>query len=507
MSGRISESKLQEVVHKWLQEALSDEYLMRVDRKTPWNKDALKEHLAQHDAFFHEALADIETSNYRSVKVIAEGLIKEHGLPVDAGSTDYNRLCASLLHAVASFHRKASSPHFNPLKSQQAPVLNSTASVPEQLAAAVCPSVAEAVEKYIAIKMDNDEWKATSARDMAPQLRRFAELVGGELRMDALTNDHMRQYYALLNKLPSGRFKSYYEGKTTKELLEMQIDPRHLLKTKSLKSRVDNVRSFINWAELEGYVASAKKLNAALSLKKLNMKAKAAVRRGFTDEELKALFHTPQFYGTAKGRKGLTTAWQFWAPILGLFTGARLEEICQLHLDDIREEDGVPYIDINAEGDKDVKTEAGKRRVPIHPFLVELGFLDRVKVRREMGEEHLFSRATLSQRHVNVSANVTQWFTRYRRGCGVGAGSADVSDVTFHSFRHTFITWAKLHDIDRMKLKEVVGHEADLSDVTSIYEGRYPVSMLMKDVIEPVDFHTKLGLDFLKSHEWVKRFE
>ena len=42
--------------------------------------------------------------------------------------------------------------------------------------------------------------------------------------------------------------------------------------------------------------------------------------------------------------------YRFWLPLLGLYTGARLSELCQLRLGDIREELGVWVISISSSG-------------------------------------------------------------------------------------------------------------------------------------------------------------
>lgn len=237
----------------------------------------------------------------------------------------------------------------------------------------------------------------------------------------------------------------------------------------------------------------------------MDSKAKKSSRRAFTPEEIKMLFHSPQYTETASETKQFRRAWQFWLPLIALYTGARIEEICQLHLTDVRLIDDVWCFDINNEGDKELKTEASKRRVPVHPFLIETGLLNRIEALRNCGESHLFSRASLSHGGTYASATASKWFTRYRRDCGVGADAGEISSTTFHSFRHTFITWMKLNDIDRRKVKEVVGHEAgEFADVTGDYEGQYPTSTLLRDVIAPIDFHRTINLEHLKNNRWIQ---
>ena len=78
-----------------------------------------------------------------------------------------------------------------------------------------------------------------------------------------------------------------------------------------------------------------------------------------------------------------------WIPLIALFSGARLEEIGQLLCTDVRIEEGIDYFNLldlpnEDEHDEDgghvkkLKTLDAGRRVPIHPELVAMGFLDYV---------------------------------------------------------------------------------------------------------------------------------
>jgi hypothetical protein len=65
-----------------------------------------------------------------------------------------------------------------------------------------------------------------------------------------------------------------------------------------------------------------------------------------------------------------------WASLLGLYTGARASEVGQLLIKDVFEEDGIPCIRISDEGEhQKVKTEVSLRTVPLHPELLNMGFL------------------------------------------------------------------------------------------------------------------------------------
>ena len=125
-------------------------------------------------------------------------------------------------------------------------------------------------------------------------------------------------------------------------------------------------------------------------------------RDAFSATDLAAIFGVDWFvkgHGKVNSGKKYATYWRpsyYWMPLLGLLTGARLNELAQLHLGDIRESEASPgnwVIDFNcegadkvevdpadkAEGDDDdtgrkkFKTVHSIRVLPMHPELVQIG--------------------------------------------------------------------------------------------------------------------------------------
>jgi hypothetical protein len=101
-------------------------------------------------------------------------------------------------------------------------------------------------------------------------------------------------------------------------------------------------------------------------------------RSPWTSAQLQAFFGLPLFT-----KYELPKAWNagadasYWLPILGLYTGARIGELCQLRVNDVFSSEARHFIRISdeAEGNK-IKSDAGVRDVPIHSELIRLGFLD-----------------------------------------------------------------------------------------------------------------------------------
>jgi hypothetical protein len=118
-------------------------------------------------------------------------------------------------------------------------------------------------------------------------------------------------------------------------------------------------------------------------------------RLPYSIDDLNKIFSSPVYTIDERWDAGCEDA-QFWVPLIGLFAGARLEEIGQLLIADIRVEIGrvlvegklqqieIIYfeftnIDEEAEatGSKDhkkkLKTKNGRRKVPVHPFIFPVG--------------------------------------------------------------------------------------------------------------------------------------
>ncbi len=159
----------------------------------------------------------------------------------------------------------------------------------------------------------------------------------------------------------------------------------------------------------------------------------------FSKEQLQAIFNSPLYTGCKSKRfrsePGDTdlsdTSW-YWLPLLGLWTGARLNELCQLRVNDIDQEDGIPFVRVH-EGDEDQRVKFGKNRlVPIHPELVRLGFLRFTQAQRQAGHERVFPELKLGATGY-YSDQASKDFSRYIDAIGAKTGK-----TSFHSFRHNF---------------------------------------------------------------------
>ena len=368
------------------------------------------------------------------------------------------------------------------------------------------PNLREALDAYV--KAKTLTWSAASAKDIPPQVRQFVEIVrelehGRDIRVDELSREHIRSYFDTLKHLPCRLCgQRQFAGKGWLQLADMgrsgQIE--RLLSVKTMEVRQTNVRSFVNWCELEYRGAvQAKYVNSGFPkvLSDKDIRRKGVKREAFTQDELKALFGDMEKY--VQATEGVPS--RFWVPLIALYSGMRLEEICQLHLSDIVKVDGVLCFSINEESGgsgyvKHVKSSAGIRKVPVHPHLWdELGLKKFVASRWAKTPEENYTSTLLFpdlQERVNavnhatvkLGSALTHWFTRYRRSVGVGGQHGEPSTKAFHSFRHTVIEYLhKEARVDLSMLQAVVGHEMVDMGVTENYAGDWPVKVLLTNVI------------------------
>ncbi|MGR5175956.1 site-specific integrase [Vibrio mediterranei] len=138
----------------------------------------------------------------------------------------------------------------------------------------------------------------------------------------------------------------------------------------------------------------------------------------------------------------------YWLPLLGLFTGARLNELCQLYTQDIFKKEGVWVIRIDDKFEgQHLKNNNSRRLVPIHNQLLELGFIEYIESVRH---ERIFP--ALKQERDGFGTAASKWFGRLKSKLGFGRGH------DFHSFRHTVATQLKNADISVVIAGELLGH-------------------------------------------------
>lgn len=187
-----------------------------------------------------------------------------------------------------------------------------------------------------------------------------------------------------------------------------------------------------------------------------------AVEKAFSQTDLEAIFSGYLYTGNELDRSNAVFPYQFWLPVLGLFTGGRLNELCQLDTEDVGKTKAEGIWTISMMDDemdrplaKSLKNQSSRRILPIHSELIRMGFLAFVEQAITEGREKLFSDGLTYNPKKGWASNATHFFCRfpspstpasgYFFKCGIRERDADgkTDRKNFHSFRHTFTDLAR----------------------------------------------------------------
>lgn len=203
----------------------------------------------------------------------------------------------------------------------------------------------------------------------------------------------------------------------------------------------------------------------------------------FDRDDLRFIFSHDVFRTGVVGRSPknkLALNYQYWLPLLALFTACRPNELCQLHKSDIVCKDNVWCIDNNERHkNKHLKNSSAHRLVPIHSKLIGMGFLKFVE--SIPSGQRLFEELNWSEND-GYYKPVGNWFSRTI----ASKTNFKAEKKTFYSFRHTFINEFKQRgDYDNI-LASMTAHKHG-SITFDTYGGRVQ-PRAMKDKIELINF-------------------
>ncbi|PHP28991.1 hypothetical protein CJ301_00415 [Limimaricola cinnabarinus] len=147
------------------------------------------------------------------------------------------------------------------------------------------------------------------------------------------------------------------------------------------------------------------------------------------DDRLNELFATRVFKGNAADEADPL----FWMPLIGYLMGTRMEEAAQAGPDDVQSDEGIAYLIVRQALGDSVKSENATRKIPVHPALIDLGFMELVERARKRGDRRLFPSLTRGANKGTLTENFTKAFGYYRRTNDVYWHGLD-----FHALRTTF---------------------------------------------------------------------
>jgi len=270
------------------------------------------------------------------------------------------------------------------------------------------------------------------------------EVIGSVIDLDTpicnISRDDCRRLLDTLRWVPSNSTKRYPKLNIV-QAAEMAKRKKltSTLNPATINAYLNRLSSVLNFAMNEGLIDR----NPTRGLKVADPVRARDKRLPFSPQQLQRIFNAPLYRGCLNDEAGYATPGpdrprrgRFWVPLIGLFSGMRLNEICQLDVADIQEIEGIPCFhvrpDSSAKSGKRLKTEASERLVPLHPTLLGIGFMAYVEAQRAKGAAKLFPDLRRSTTGY-YSDPFSKWFRRFLVATG-----ANGPRTCFHSFRHSF---------------------------------------------------------------------
>jgi integrase len=256
------------------------------------------------------------------------------------------------------------------------------------------------------------------------------------------------------------------------------------------------VKAFLRWAHGDGCIREGERFVAILPRKQREHRKGKRGYLPFTTSDLRTLFQSSEYRDNA-----FPTPAHYWIPLIGLYTGARINEIAQLDLadivvseegircfqitdtDDADEYDGEPDepVLMNNSDRKSIKTAAAQRLVPLHPKLIEIGLDLYIDHLRAAGHTRLFPELTFELKS-GYGRIPSRTFREYTKRYGVYRERKKV----FHSFRSTLNGMLQKRGMPQELRERLIGH-ATKSVNDQHYGGETPL-MMIAEQLAAVDY-------------------
>ncbi|MBC8285474.1 MAG: site-specific integrase [Nitrospinae bacterium] len=385
-----------------------------------------------------ENYVNLMDNDFSEITEVANKLLTKNGLTVASESIPFKKLCRELLIAEQKVLKTELKRWGGDYADQL--IKFEAKDEPDEVPTELLSKVIEAH-----IKEHKNIWEPRGVKQAQSSLHKFLEFTGDK-PIGTIEKEHTRGYKGYLSNEPNGR------GGT--------------LSSASINKHLSYVVTLFNWGKDQGFCFRD---NPASGLKVKSSRRADEERSALTASDLKVIFSDD--YPLLKDKRPD----RFFIPLILLHTGARVGEVAQLGINDVKKESGVWCFDIHPSSETSVKTKSSIRLVPVHSYLIKAGFIEYCEEIRKDGHTQLFP--ALKQSANGYGSAISKWFNKRLREKGI----VDKKKV-LHSTRHTFISKLKQLDIQDHLISELVGHT-----VESITVGRYGKKLDVKALRKAIE--------------------
>ncbi|AUZ01773.1 site-specific integrase [Escherichia coli] len=327
-------------------------------------------------------------------------------------------------------------------------------SIPEGKSSITVASLFEQYEQENALN-----WKpATLSENKASHsaLIEIFDYLGLNADANAIKRADMLRVRDVLQQLPKNR-KQRFKDAPLVDLLDRE-DKTDCLDVVTINNKyLIKMAAVFKWAVRNDLIK--KNMSEGLELKVPQRKASEA-RNAFSTEQVGQLLGAAKVYSQKSSGK----PYHYYVTALAAITGARLNEVAQLQVKDVRTTGaGTVYIHINEDDSslpgKSIKNAHSDRCVPLvdgaYGFVLA-DFMTLVEARRGTDGDDAMVFDGLRLMKNGYGEQVSKWFNRTL----LPKVLADRDGLAFHSFRHTVATQLKQHGVELAYAQAIMGHSS-----------------------------------------------
>lgn len=334
----------------------------------------------------------------------------------------------------------------------------------------------------------------------------------GDTLASAVERDHIRQLWDLMLWAPQNCFTDpRYAGKSAEELAHL--------------GRLERVRPAASATMVKHHTILCRFFNSlkkahAISMSPMDGFKKPKLElanehrkrpRWLTNDELQRIFNPETFTQWAKYHPH-----RWWAPMIGLYTGARVGEVAQMKVSDVECINGRWFFAIRKTVDSDLVNSSGaisrqtlkgkssERNIPIAQPLIDAGFLVYLQDLKDANCTRLFPHLTAGrnkktgQTNALYSQGLVQQFRKYMKALGFDR------DCRFHAFRRTLVSVLSAKGVRDRNIALLTGHAMrDQSQVIDHhYRGEVPEETIRRQVIALSKYRPSVVLPVYKKGQF-----
>jgi integrase len=425
---------------------------------------------------FQEALRHqldaAEVEAWSTMSADARWLCEDKGWLLDPASPSFDYLCQTLMRARIQAYRNelrrlegsfSPDPAHDPLFGLQAPKRANVAATLGDLRARF-------------EEEREGRWSASTRKNYSIIFRVLEEVCGIDTPLEAIDRDFCRNVRKQLIGLPAHYQKSpSTRGRSIADAIEIAKNEKMpTISAATINNHLNKLGAILRYGRDQGWITG----NPMADLEIPDPVDPSDKRDPFTVEQLNLIFARPPWSEGPEAEPDRPS--RFWAPLISLFSGARLTEVCGQRVDEMIVEDGVHLFHFRHRPEERHIKGGKSRKVPVHPQLIALGFWDFVEQARASGRDHLFSDVKRDKLG-KWGDHTTKWFSRQVKALNLRG-----QKLSFHSFRHSFedaLRRADLHDTP-------IGNAITgrwTAGVSKNYGSRYPVTKL-REALSQVNY-------------------